>query len=182
MQIHKTKILPPASLKSIYTQERKSTQVDQGHTKKPTLHLPTRTLATPPPSQKYLYYEAHSGFNDILSAILRLITYCKKYNRVLLINMINSTYRINFADYFTLPDDKDIITDTNVIKEICLNITSIYPHYFAPYIKEILKGSYKSKLKEIKLEDLPNENRAETLIVHCHGKIGDGFQLFKQMK
>ena len=151
---------------------------------------PYKNQTTSPKVTKYLYFQAQYGFNDILSTILKLISYCNRYKRVLLVDLALSTYQINFADYFTLPNYKNIITDTNVIKDILKNITSIYPQALAPYFTQILNGTCKFQIKRdqgvfcqnIRLNKLPLENRFETLIIHSQGGKGNGFQLFKQMK
>ena len=50
---------------------------------------------------KYLLCKPQGGFCDNLQFIDGCIKYCKKYNRTLLINMLDSwTYKINFSDYF----------------------------------------------------------------------------------
>ncbi len=48
----------------------------------------------------YVYLIPKGGFNDILCVINKALLYCQKYNRTLLIDTINSHYKINFSDYF----------------------------------------------------------------------------------
>ena len=50
------------------------------------------------------------GLNDILATLDRMLKYCKRNNRILLFDMKNTLYNINFANYFDI-DDKYIIYD-----------------------------------------------------------------------
>jgi hypothetical protein len=95
---------------------------------------------------KYLYVQPQGGFNDTLCVIKDSINYCKNKNVTLLIDTLNATYRINFADYFkfdnSISDHANIITDICKIKEIIKNKNiKIYPNNLD--INEILNGKKK---------------------------------------
>ena len=82
---------------------------------------------------KYILCKPQGGFCDNLQFIDGCIKYCKKYNRILLINMLHSwTYKINFSDYFYFNDSLDInvITDINNINKILSDKSkTVYPHF-----------------------------------------------------
>lgn len=79
---------------------------------------------------KYLLCRPLGGLNDNLARIYLCLEYCKKYNRILMIDMkFNNGYSINFSDYFYIQAEHRIIYDSNKIKEIILgNQFSIYPN------------------------------------------------------
>ena len=69
----------------------------------------------------YLYFEPRGGITDILCNIVRCHNYCKKHNRILLVNGQKSNYTINFSE---LNDGlTDILSeDDSKIYEDALNI------------------------------------------------------------
>lgn len=77
----------------------------------------------------YVYLQPCGGLNDILCCTERCLQYCRKYNRILLLDTYNTTYKINFSDYFTFSRN-NIICDFNEIKKILKeNNNSIYPNF-----------------------------------------------------
>ena len=71
---------------------------------------------------KYLLCRPGGGLNDNLCVIQKCIEYSKRFNRILLIDTnYNNTYKFNFCDVFKIIDDKNIIYDSNKIKEIISN-------------------------------------------------------------
>lgn len=78
---------------------------------------------------KYLLCRPLGGLNDNLNRIFHCLKYCKKYNRILLIDMKhNNGYSINLSDYFQF-NDLNIICDSDVIKKIISqNNFTIYPN------------------------------------------------------
>jgi hypothetical protein len=138
-----------------------------------------------------VYFEPGGGWNDILSVILFVKEYCKKHNRVLLVNGNKSVYKINFSEYFCVPEDPTIIFDTESIKKICTNQSySIFPNELQHKMLDILEGRIVFKYSKyyspiyvygnIPL-DLPNDALSETIIVHSRCGGGDGYPLFKQL-
>ena len=79
---------------------------------------------------KYLLCRPTCGLNDSLCFIQNSIDFCKRYNRILLIDTnYNSLYKFNFSDVFKFIDDKNIIYDSNKIKEILNDKKlTIYPN------------------------------------------------------
>jgi hypothetical protein len=108
----------------------------------------------------YVYFEPQGGFNDILTGIKELLEYCKIYNRILLVNGMRTTYKINFSDYFDFSEKyKDIIIlDTKKVKNICIN-----PHY----------KIYPNELQD-KMSDFLEDKKNLTYVESCN----DGFFLF----
>jgi hypothetical protein len=64
----------------------------------------------------YVYLQPQGGLNDILSVIETTLIYCIKHKRKLLLDTVNTTYRINFIDYFSFLHPC-IIEDINEIIE-----------------------------------------------------------------
>ena len=60
----------------------------------------------------YVYLQPQGGFNDILSVIETTLIYCMKHKRKLLLDTFNTTYRINFINYFSFKHSC-IIEDIN---------------------------------------------------------------------
>jgi hypothetical protein len=80
---------------------------------------------------KYVLCIPYAGFNDVLGVIGKCYSYCKQYNRTLLIKHVPS-YKIIFDDYFYFNElsEINIITDNNEIDKILLeNNKSVYPYY-----------------------------------------------------
>jgi hypothetical protein len=132
----------------------------------------------------YVYLIPKGGFNDILCVIYKALEYCKKYNRILLIDTVNSHYKINFSDYFYLKN-YDTITNINKIREICQSVETAYPEGIKKDLINIVNGKYKLPFPysyhntEFKL---PDEIRNENIIVHCTCGGGDGYKLFENLE
>jgi len=139
----------------------------------------------------YVYFEPQGGFNDILCCVKECLEYCKKHNRILLVNGMRTCYKINFSEYFFLKEDINIILDTTQIKNICLNPEyTIYPNEFQQEMLDFLddkvvfdyipdsRGNYRYKNKIL---GFPEDDRNEDIIiiVNCGG--GDGYSMFKQL-
>lgn len=100
----------------------------------------------------YFYLQPRGGFNDILSRIQLSIDYCKKSNRVLLLDTMNSEYKINFSDYFTFDESigVKIIYDIEEIKEIVKNEKlTTFPTYIRPILNDIACGNVKMRCSRI---------------------------------
>ena len=74
----------------------------------------------------YVYFIPQSGFNDILCLIENALRYCVQYNRILLLDTYNSSYMVNFSNYFII-NRENIIYDINEINKICNDEVSVYP-------------------------------------------------------
>jgi len=95
---------------------------------------------------KYLLFRPNSGFNDNLNTIYTCLEYCKKYNRVLLLDTFHyfSLYKIEFHKLFTFDEEyKDIvITEKTKIEEILKDQNlSLYPSFLK---ENILDCSYQT--------------------------------------
>ena len=127
----------------------------------------------------YVYLQPLSGFNDILWLINYTLDYCKKYNRILLLNTVNSIYKINFSDYFDFQEnEKYIIYDIKEIRRICLNpnpnkIQSVYPNFFNNKMEDIIDEKIKFEWLQHNqfhyqghILDLPNYPIPEKIIIY----------------
>ena len=136
---------------------------------------------------KYLYFYPLCGFSDILWSLHVILLYCKKYDRILLFNTMNSLYKINFSDYFDLPHE-NIIYDHNEIVKICKEDCDIYPSFLGKNLSDIINGKLnfshamggwgRHNDKEIKL---PTEKRPEKIIFMTRGGGGHGYLMFKTL-
>ena len=91
---------------------------------------------------KYLYLQPKGGFNDVLSVAGGCIGLCKNHNITLLLDTFNSFYKINFADYFSLPKKFDhVIYDHRKIKAISEDTSlSVWPPQLKPHFQDIVSG------------------------------------------
>lgn len=139
---------------------------------------------------KYVLFIPQGGLNDCFSNISRVIDYCQKKKRILLLDMINSKYKINFNNYFIIKNCKcEIIYDVNNIKEILSNNKfTIYPdnldfELIDLYNTEIkfnwIRGKSYFRYKDIMLE-LPNNTENDIILHSCCGG-GNGFEFLKNI-
>ena len=135
--------------------------------------------------EKYLLCKPQGGFCDNLNFINICIQYCKKFNRILLINTKSSfTYKINFSDYFFFNNNQgiNIITDINQIEKIVSGKKkSVYPNYLKndlPYYSSRSKkcGYYweHDKLERLLNIDLKIDYLEDVIVYeNCAGKGKD---------
>ncbi len=135
---------------------------------------------------KYLLCRPLGGLNDNFSRIYLCLKHCKKYNRILMIDMkYNNGYSINFSDYFNISDEHNIIYDSNKIKEIITGSEfSIYPNeiidlynYKMDYDSNWFYQTTSSKIyTDIDL----NKNYSEDIVLYnaCGGGNGS-LEIFK---
>ena len=134
---------------------------------------------------KYVYFIPTHGFNDQLTTLIIAIKYCKKYNRILLIDTINSTYMINFASYFDFPYN-NIICDSQNIRDILYNNEiTIYPNILNGQMVDILDNKIKFNninhawnYNDVVL-NLPCGDINEDIIIFIKNTGGIGYPLFK---
>jgi hypothetical protein len=138
---------------------------------------------------KYLLLMPQGGLNDCFVQIKRAINYCQEHKRTLLIDTRNSTYRINFSDYFSIKcDGIDIIYDSDAIKDIILNKElSILPETLSRAgLLDILSGNeilkytnaryWRSTQGKLKF---PKTSYEEDVIVSASYGGGNGFSILK---
>lgn len=141
---------------------------------------------------KYVYFVTIAGFNDMLVNLDYAIQYCKKYNRTLLFDCLNSLYKINFSDYFTLPNHHNVILDSTIIKNIITSTTlSVYPNVLQDKMIDVINGkititnwkknSYFYYYNNIELS-IPDYIIDQDIIVFSGFGGGDSFPLFKQLQ
>lgn len=95
------------------------------------------------PSSKYLYCVPKGGLNDSLNTIMRCIKYCKKYNRILLIETNKlSCFNDHFSNIFRFRNKINQKIITKISQELYkeLNQLETYPNIVKGKI-----GNYKSK-------------------------------------
>jgi hypothetical protein len=136
----------------------------------------------------YVYFIPQGGFYDILSNIKRTIDYCNKTNRIMLLDMANSLYKINFCDYFELNDKKHIFV-INKIKEIITERKysvkpKILENKLLNLLNEELELKYVPKVAgHFAYEDiLLTIDGSEEIIVHSRCGRADGWKMFQEMK
>jgi hypothetical protein len=95
----------------------------------------------------YIYYRPINGFNDIMGRVMWFMQVCQLYNFILLVDGERGTYRVDFSNYFTFPQEY-IITDGAAIHALLAKhpITLTVPHTdFSPpisYFGEVM-GDHK---------------------------------------
>ncbi len=136
----------------------------------------------------YIYFIPQGGFHDILSNIKRTIDYCNKTNRIMLLDMTNSLYKINFCDYFELNDEKHIC-DINKIKEIITERKySVKPKILENKLLNLLNGELELKYVpkvggHFAYEDiLLRIGGSEEIIVHSRCGRAEGWKMFQEIK
>ena len=88
----------------------------------------------------FVYFQPRGGFNDILTITERVLNYCIQKKRLLLLDTINSEYRINFSDYFVFKHPL-VISDFNKIRTILTQgELSVYPDILDGKLDEVLDG------------------------------------------
>jgi hypothetical protein len=130
---------------------------------------------------KYVYFIPRGGINDTFTQIRRKINYCKKVNRILLLDMNYGIYKINVYDYLYFKNCDNVIYDMNKIKEIVSNKKlSIYPSKIDFSLLDVVnkKTRFKFTYKDINLELLPINNVNEDIILHTCCGGGNGTKLF----
>jgi len=140
-------------------------------------------------NNKFVYLIPKGGFNDCLNIIDITLNYCKKYQRILLLDMTNSCYKINFSDYFTIKLS-NIIYDINEIKKILLNNNyTIYPTILSNELNNILNKKINLKyqkdgyLYENYKLNLPKKDILENIIIYsCCGYGKSGYNIFKHLE
>ena len=136
----------------------------------------------------FLYLQPRGGLNDILVVITMAIEYCTKYNRILLLDGLQSTYKVDFSKYFTIPNKK-VICDRNKILEIFNQSHTVYPSNFDGKLMNVVNGECKfpyveglNHLFEGVSVGIPCENRPESMIISSQCCGGNGYPLFKTLK
>ena len=74
---------------------------------------------------KYIYCIPFGGFGDQLATINKAIKYCKKYNRILIIETQKSKYNVNYEDYFGFQYENVILDKNKIGLLICNNELTI---------------------------------------------------------
>ena len=137
----------------------------------------------------YVYCIPKGGFNDNLCVINRALEYCKKHNRILLVDTINSTYKVDFGNYFKFQDD-NIICDAEKIRKILYEKKiTIYPSILCEKMNNIsdntIKFTYSKRVHNFEYEgiilSLPSYDVSENIVVFVACGGGYGYSLFKNL-
>jgi hypothetical protein len=134
----------------------------------------------------YLYLAPQGGFNDILARIQYEIEYCKRNNRILLVDTTKGCYKINFSDFFYLMNIPiKVITDINVIRKIIADTSlTIYPHSIIDRKLDnwnfIWNPSGIYTLNQTLLT-LPTDVCIDNIIIHSRCGGGNTISLFKNL-
>lgn len=65
----------------------------------------------------YIHYRTTHGFNDIIARIIWFAKLCEASDRILLVDGLRGTYKLDLSNYFTFPQ-KYIINDSATINRI----------------------------------------------------------------
>lgn len=131
---------------------------------------------------KYVYCIPRGGFVDQLGMVKVALDYCNKYNRILLVDGMKSTYNINYINYFNLPYENIVYDSTNIRNILSNDNFSIYPDIFKGQINNILEDkiiydyspkAFKYKNTEL---DLPASDISQNIIVFVRCGGGDRFR------
>jgi hypothetical protein len=135
----------------------------------------------------YVYCIPKGGFNDNLCVINRALEYCKKHNRILLVDTINSTYKVDFGIYFTFKYH-NLICDSEKIREILYEKKiTIYPSILNDKMNDILNNSIEFTYSKQRftyksiITCLPSSDVSENIVVVVACGGGDGYSLFKSI-
>ena len=125
---------------------------------------------------KYVYFIPKGGINDVFVQINKVIQYCIRKQRILLLDMLPSGYKINFSDFFNINKlDCHVIYNSLVIKYILESKThTLYPDILEKDSVNLLNDSKKFMWKKgttifsykNTLLDLPKEHVDSDIIVH----------------
>ena len=140
---------------------------------------------------KYVYFIPKGGINDVFVQINKVIQYCIRKQRILLLDMLPSGYKINFADYFNINNvGCHVVYNSLIIKYIIESKThTLYPNILNEHSVNLLKDSKKfiwTKGTTIfaykdALLNLPNEDVEHDIIVHVCCGGGKGYSLFNHL-
>jgi hypothetical protein len=141
---------------------------------------------------RYIYFQTDSGFNDLLCCMTSVLTYCKKYNRKILLDTVHSSFRVVLSEYFDICDPY-IICNMDTIKTICEHESSILPDVGVETMTQILYGDIKLLIKgqntifsngftSLNLETLPKYDVPQTIILVGITGGGVGYPMFRTFK
>ena len=125
---------------------------------------------------QYVYLIPRGGFNDILTRIYVALDYCRKTNRVLLLDTRKTCYKMCFDDYFYFKNiDVTVITDINTIETIFSDTTlSIYPDNIKDRDLKLFNFKHLSGnayLNDNIILNLPRTDTISDIIVHVQAGI-----------
>jgi len=137
---------------------------------------------------RYYYFQPRGGFNDSLCTISDAINYCSQYNRVLLLDTFNATYKVNWNEFIDF-NNQLVVMDKIKIMAICSQPQTVAPAFFQDKLPQIVSGDIKFQLTpEEHNYQYANQvlrrfegDRPETLLIFSIHGGGDGYTLFKQV-
>jgi hypothetical protein len=146
-------------------------------------------------NNKYFLFVPMGGINDIFSTIQKVIYYCNKNKRTLLVDMTNSYYGINFSEYFYIKKSNcNIIYDSNEIKNILLylknnNSLIVSPNNLHFNLIDLFNKNKNKKIKKYIDSIANNINRSKPIPINVDENIifraqyggGNGFEFFKNI-
>tara|TARA_B110000977_G_scaffold136366_1_gene173276 strand:+ start:1598 stop:2464 length:867 start_codon:yes stop_codon:yes gene_type:complete len=147
-------------------------------------------------NNKYVIFIPQGGINDCFVNIVNVISYCKRNKRTLLLDFTNSSYNINFSDYFYIKKlDCCIIYNSNEIKNIILslensNCLTVYPNNLDFNLIDLfdktkkISFGYARRKPYYVYNNIPLNlpiNVDKNVILHSRCGGGDGFRFFKNL-
>ena len=134
----------------------------------------------------FVYFQPQCGFNDILTSVGYVLNYCIQFKRILLLDTVNSIYKINFSDYFIFRHPL-IIYDFESIKKILSDHSiSIFPSELNGKMEDVLNSKIKFKWTQTGylIEDtntqliLPNYKIESNVIIFTSVGGGNAINIF----
>lgn len=118
----------------------------------------------------FVYFQPQGGFNDILTSTNFVLDYCKQFRRILLLDTVNSKYKINFSDYFIFKDPL-VIYDFEKITEMLSDPSiSIFPSELNGKMEDVLKSKLKFKWTQSGII-IPETGTRLILPGNCNAKV-----------
>ena len=144
---------------------------------------------------KYVLFIPQGGLNDCFSRITDVIEYCKNNKRILLLDMTNSVYNINFSDYFNIKNFNFIIYNSYKIKNIILSLKNsnhltVYPNNLHFNLIDLfdktkkISFTYQCDKPYYTYNNIPLNlpiNADENVILHVRCGGWNGFLFFKNL-
>lgn len=147
-------------------------------------------------NKKYILFIPQGGINDCFTNIYKVISYCKINKRILLLDMTNSVYQINFSDYFNIKNiNCKIIYNKDEIKKIILSLEkkkclTVHPNNLNFNLIDLFDKTKKISLNYKKYKpyylynniplDLPISSN-KNIILHSRCGGGNGYLFFKNL-
>ena len=118
----------------------------------------------------FVYFQPQGGFNDILTSTNFVLDYCKQFRRILLLDTVNSEYKINFTEYFIFRHPLVIYDFERIKKILSEHSISIFPSELNGKMEDVLDSKIKFKWTQTGYLIGETDTRL-TLPANCNEKV-----------